>query len=107
MTNAGVDPERRADLVSRAREVDDGPLPSCQLAVARDGCVVVFETIGAATPMCRYVTFSITKALIAAAAWLLTGDGLLDPTAPVAETIPEFAALGNRAGALVETASAT
>jgi hypothetical protein len=38
---------------------------------------------------------------------LLTGDGLLDPTAPVAETIPEFAALGNRAGALVETASAT
>jgi CubicO group peptidase (beta-lactamase class C family) len=77
-----------APTSSRAREVDDGPLPSCQLAVARDGCVVVFETIGAATPMSRYVTFSITKALVAAAAWLLTGDGLLDPTAPIAETIP-------------------
>lgn len=98
MTNAGVDPERCADLVARARrEVDDGPLPSCQLAVARDGRVVVFETIGAAAPMSRYVTFSVTKALVAAAAWLLIGDGLLDPTAPVAEAISEFAALGKGA----------
>jgi CubicO group peptidase (beta-lactamase class C family) len=105
VTNAGIDPERCADLVAGARrEIDDGPLPSCQLAIARHGCLLVFKTIDAGAPMSRYVTFSVTKALVAAAAWLLIGDGLLDPTAPVAGR--RRAALGNGAGGLVETASA-
>jgi hypothetical protein len=95
VTNAGIDPERCADLVALARrEIDDGPLPSCQLPIARRGCLLVFETIDAAAPMSRYVTFSVTKAPVAAAAWLLIDDGLLDPTAPVAGR--RRAALGKR-----------
>jgi len=98
LTDTGVDLERCADLVARARrEVDDGALPSCQLAVAQDGRLVVFETIGTAAPASRYVVFSVTKALVAAAVWLLIGDGLLDPAAPVAAAIPEFGTLGKGA----------
>ena len=84
MTNPGGDPERCADLVAPARrDVEGGPLASCQLAVARDGPVVLFETIGTARAS-RYVTVSVTTALVAAAAWLLIGDGLLDPSSPIA-----------------------
>src|ERR1041385_230090 len=55
-----------ADLRTRAaRDVDDGPLPSCQYAVARDGELVAFETIGdvPAGDHTRYVAFSCTKAI--------------------------------------------
>jgi CubicO group peptidase (beta-lactamase class C family) len=81
-------------LVARSRrDVDDGLLPSCQLAVALDGELVVDETIGA-PPGTRYVTFSVTKAFSAATAWLLIGDGVLADTTRVAEVVPEFAAFG-------------
>ena len=91
----GVDPNRLADLLDRARrDVDSGLLPSCQLAVARHGRVVAFETFGDATNETRYVIFSCTKAVVAAAAWLLMGEGRLDPAAKVADVIPEFATNG-------------
>ena len=41
--------------------------------------------------------FSCTKAIIASAVWLLIGDDRLDPSARVAEIIPEFAANGKDA----------
>src|SRR4029079_4499568 len=63
-------------LITRARrDVDDGLLPSCQLAVARHGELVAVETIGEADDSSRYVIFSCTKALIAGAVWLLLADG--------------------------------
>jgi CubicO group peptidase (beta-lactamase class C family) len=83
-------------LVARARrDVDDGLLPSVQLALAYDGELVVDETFGlpAAT---RYVTFSVTKALSGALAWLLIGDGTLAPDTRVAEVVPEFAGNGKQ-----------
>jgi CubicO group peptidase (beta-lactamase class C family) len=91
----GLDPPRLRALVDRARrEVDDGLLPSCQLAVAREGRLGLFETIGDATPSSRYCMFSATKAVVAAAVWLLIDDGTLDVTRLVADLIPEFGANG-------------
>src|SRR4051812_9676632 len=56
---AGVDDTAVQALVARARrDVDDGVLPSCQLALAKDGELVVDETFGAAPPP-RYVVFSV------------------------------------------------
>jgi CubicO group peptidase (beta-lactamase class C family) len=84
-----------AELVDRARrDVEVGPLPSCQLAVARHGRLLEFHTIGDATDDTRYVIFSCTKALVAAAAWLVIGEGGLDPAMKVADVIPEFATNG-------------
>src|SRR5207248_2114667 len=78
------------DLVKRAqREVDEGLLPSCQLALALDGEVVVFETLGEATDDTRYNVFSATKPFVASVMWQLIAEGF-DVTTRVAELVPEF-----------------
>lgn len=88
----GLDPERLAALTTRAaREVDAGRLPSCQLAVAREGRLAAVVTLGSATDDSRYLVFSVTKALTAAAVWAALGDGLLTTQTRVAELVPEFA----------------
>ncbi len=82
-------------LVDRAaEEVDAGTLPSCQLALALDGEVQLLATLGAATDASRYTVFSVTKALTGAAAWGLISDGLLAPSARVADLVPRFAENG-------------
>jgi CubicO group peptidase (beta-lactamase class C family) len=88
--------ERAIDaLVERAhREIDSGLLPSCQLAVGFGGEIVLDETVGDATPATRYVIFSSTKAIVASAVWLLVGDDRLQPSARVADIVPEFATFG-------------
>ncbi len=94
----GFDPAAIAELRARAaREIDAGLLPSCQFALARDGRVAWFETLGDAVAGSRYVIFSATKTLVAAATWLLMGEGRLDPAERVAGIIPEFAASGKDA----------
>ena len=91
----GLDPAAIETLLVRARrEIDDGTLPSCQVAVARHGRLGVFETLGEATPANRYVIFSCTKALIAGAVWLLLADGSLRLDQRVGDVIPEFATNG-------------
>lgn len=91
----GIDAERLDALRTRARrEIDAGLLPSCQFALARDGRLAAFETVGAASPDTRYLIFSATKAFVASAAWRLVGDGTLDITRRVADFIPEFATNG-------------
>jgi CubicO group peptidase (beta-lactamase class C family) len=91
----GVDPATLDALVERARrEIDSGLLPSCQLALARHGRLVLDVTLGDADPAQRYVIFSCTKALVAGVVWQLIGEGRLDPAARVAELIPEFATNG-------------
>ena len=58
-----LDREAMDALVTRARrEIDSGLLPSCQLAIAQHGEVVLDVTLGDATPDTRYVIFSCTKA---------------------------------------------
>ena len=91
----GLDRAAAGELVERAeREIASGLLPSCQLALARDGEVVLDVTLGDATADTRYVIFSCTKAIIASAIWLLIGDDRLDPTVRVAEIVPEFGTNG-------------
>jgi CubicO group peptidase (beta-lactamase class C family) len=101
-TTKTLDREAMDALVERAhREIDSGLLPSCQLAIAQHGEVVLDVALGDATTDTRYVIFSCTKALIASAIWLLIGDDRLDPSRPVAEIIPEFGANG-KDGVLIE-----
>ncbi len=91
----GIDPQKVGELVERAhREVDAGLLPSCQVALAKDGQLVLFETIGDAAPESRYVMFSCTKGITAGAIWLLMSDGTLDVNAKVADIVPEFGTNG-------------
>src|SRR5712692_9338168 len=79
------------NLLARARrEVDEGLLPSCQLALGLNGEVVVNEVFGDTTRDTRYVIFSATKAVVAGAVWQLIGSGELDVSRPVADYIPEF-----------------
>jgi CubicO group peptidase (beta-lactamase class C family) len=82
-------------LLARARrEVDDGLLPACQLALGLDGEVVVDETFGDATPATRFTIFSATKPFVASVIWQLMADGLLDPSVHIADVIPEFGSNG-------------
>ena len=82
-------------LLTRAqREVNDGLLPSCQVALAIDGTVEVFETFGNETSESRYAIFSSTKAFVAGAVWILIGEGKVDVGKRVADYIPEFATNG-------------
>ncbi|KAA0233273.1 MAG: class A beta-lactamase-related serine hydrolase [Actinobacteria bacterium] len=95
IVEAGLDPQAVTALLTRAhREIDQGLLPSCQLALARDGEVVVEATLGSAEPVDRYVIFSCTKAITGAAVWRLLSDGRLARAQRVAEVIPEFGTNG-------------
>jgi len=91
----GIDAEALAALIARCRrEVDNGLLPSSQMAVAAGDRLVAYETFGDAAPDSRYVIFSCTKAVVVAAFWLLLGDGSIALDQRVAEVIPEFATNG-------------
>jgi len=84
-------------LCARARREVDERLPACQLAVAKDGELIGFETFsrtGAETDEHRFLMWSCTKALVAGVVWQLMGEGLLDVERRVADYIPEFASNG-------------
>ncbi|MHB8466113.1 MAG: serine hydrolase domain-containing protein [Acidimicrobiales bacterium] len=87
--------ERVDELLRRCRQdVDQGVLPSCQVALALEGEVVVEEAFGAATTATRYAVFSSTKPFVASVVWQLIAEGAVDPAKRVAEYLPEFATNG-------------
>lgn len=98
---AGLDPQRVETLFDRAeREIRDGLLPSCQIAIARDGRIGAMRTFGRAvcggteqpaTNETLYCVFSCTKAIISSAIWILIGEGKLDVRERAAAIVPEFA----------------
>ncbi len=91
----GLDPQKLKELTRRVRqEVDEGLLPSAQIAVAREGRVGLFETFGEADNNTMYCVFSSTKAIMSAAAWLLIAEGKLDVKERVAPIVPEFGTNG-------------
>ena len=91
----GIDSGKLEDLLTRVRkDVDEGLLPSAQVAIARNGKLAAFETYGEAPKNALYCVFSATKAITSAAAWLLIQEGKLDIDQKIAELIPEFAANG-------------
>ena len=82
-------------LLARAnRDIESGLLPSCQLAIALDGEVLVHEGFGEAGLDTRYTIFSATKPFIASMVWQLLGEGSVTPDQPVADLIPEFGSNG-------------
>jgi CubicO group peptidase (beta-lactamase class C family) len=94
----GLDPAALDALRDRARrEVDEGLLPSSQIALAKDGELVLFETYGEAEPDSRYTIFSMTKGVVAGAVWLLVGEGALRWDDRVSDLVPEFGANGKEA----------
>lgn len=91
----GVSAENLDALLRRARKgVEDGIVPSCQVAVGLNGDIVAFEAFGEATTDTRYSVFSCTKPIVASAIWVLLGDGRLGLSDRVGDYIPEFSALG-------------
>jgi CubicO group peptidase (beta-lactamase class C family) len=93
--DVGVSAERLEDLLTRARrEIDEGLLPSCQIALAKDGRLVAFETYGEATYDTRYVIFSATKPFVASTVWHLLTEGKVSLDQRIADLIPEFGTNG-------------
>ncbi len=102
--DAGVDGEALEAVFARAkREVDEGLIPSCQVAIARNGKVAGMRTFGSAvqggsektaTEETLYCVFSCTKVVVASAVWTLFEDGLLKLDERVGDIIPEFATNG-------------
>jgi CubicO group peptidase (beta-lactamase class C family) len=91
----GVDPARLELFLARARlEVDTGILPSVQVAAARRGRLVAFETYGSATNDSKYILQSVGRNVVAAVVWKLLGEGLLDVDEPIVDVIPEFGTNG-------------
>ena len=83
--------EKVEQLRARAqRDIDEGILPSCQVALGLNGEIVFEEAFGDASLDTRYVVFSCTKAFVAGAMWVLIGEGAVDVSAKVADVIPEF-----------------
>jgi CubicO group peptidase (beta-lactamase class C family) len=95
VTEAGLVPERVTALEERIRrEIDEGLLPSCQYAIAKDGEVVVQRTFGDATDDTRYCIFSSTKAFAVSAFWILLGEGKVSISDKVADILPGFGERG-------------
>jgi len=100
----GIDSEKLEAVFARAkRDVDEGVLPSAQVAIARMGKLAGVRTFGSAvqggveklaTGETLFSIFSSTKAIVAAAVWLLFEEGLLKLEERVADIIPEFATNG-------------
>src|SRR6516162_2760450 len=103
----GLDPVRVDELFKRARrEVSEGLLPSCQIAIARNGKIGAMKTFGhavqggddkPATDETLYCVFSCTKAIVSSAIWILMGDRKLDLNERAADIVPEFGTNGKDA----------
>jgi CubicO group peptidase (beta-lactamase class C family) len=100
----GIDSEKLERLFARAkRDVDEGVLPGCQVAVARNGRVAGMRNFGVAvqggvekpiSDETLFAIFSCTKATVAVSIWqMLFEDGLLRLDEKVADH-PEFGSNG-------------
>jgi CubicO group peptidase (beta-lactamase class C family) len=103
----GLDPAKVQAVLDRAeRDVKEGLIPACQIAIARHGKIGAMQTLGRAvqggvekpaTNETFFLLFSSTKAIVSAAAWLLIQEGKLRPEDPVVKYIPEFGTNGKEA----------
>ncbi len=97
-----IDDAQVNKLLARARrEVDEGLLPSVQIAVGHGGEIVAEEAFGDATTDTRYCIFSATKPFVASVIWTLMADGAVDIEQKVTDHWPEFGA-GGKADITVE-----
>ena len=93
-----IDDVKVERLLTRVRrEVDEGLSPAVAVAVGFDGEVVVEAAFGDADVDSRFIGFSATKALVAAAMWRLIDAGQVAVDAPVITYLPEFGTNGKDA----------
>ena len=81
----GLNPDKVQALMDRAgRDVKEGVLPACQVAIARNGKIAAMQTFGRAvqggiekpaTDETVFVAMSATKAITSSALWLLIQEG--------------------------------
>lgn len=100
----GLNPDKVQALMDRAeRDVREGVLPACQVAIARKGKIAALKTFGQAvhgevrkpaTDDTFFVAMSATKAITSAALWLLIQEGKLDPADPIVKYVPEYGTNG-------------
>jgi CubicO group peptidase (beta-lactamase class C family) len=103
----GLNPDKVQALFDRAeRDIKEGVLPACQIAIAREGKIGAMGTFGRAvqggaekpaTDETFFDIMSCTKAITSSAAWILIQEGKLHPQDTVAKYIPEFANNGKEA----------
>src|SRR5579863_4528765 len=96
----GLNPDRVQALMDRAeRDVKEGVLPACQLAIASKGKIAAMKTFGRAvqggverpaTDETFFVAMSATKAITSAALWILIQEGKIDPADRIVKYVPEY-----------------
>jgi CubicO group peptidase (beta-lactamase class C family) len=102
--DVGLNPDKVQALFDRAeREIKEGLLPACQIAIARNGKIGAMQTFGhavrggvekPATDATIFVTMSATKAITSAALWILIQEGKLRPEDKVVKYVPEYGTNG-------------
>lgn len=106
MTRSAEPGQIEALLARVERSTAAHPLCASQVALARDGELLAFATFGRAgfageeRPAANetlFATYSVTKAVVAAASWLLLQEGKLALRDPVTKHVPEFARHGKEA----------
>ncbi len=100
----GLNPDKVQALMDRAeRDIREGILPACQLAIARNGKIAAMKTFGRAvqggvdkpaTDETLFVSMSATKALTSSALWLLIEEGRVSPDDLIVRYVPEYGTNG-------------
>jgi len=103
-SEVGLNPDKVQALMDRAeRDVKEGILPACQLAIARGGKIAAMKTFGRAvqggvekpaTDETLFVAMSATKAITSAALWLLIQEGKISPADLIVKYVPEYGTNG-------------
>jgi CubicO group peptidase (beta-lactamase class C family) len=85
------------------RDVKEGVLPACQVAIARKGKIAAMGTFGRAvqggvekpaTDETVFVAMSATKAITSSALWLLIQEGKISPADKIVKYVPEYGTNG-------------
>jgi CubicO group peptidase (beta-lactamase class C family) len=100
----GLNPDKVQALMDRAaRDVKEGVLPACQVAIARKGKIAAMQTFGRAvqggvdkpaTDETFFVAMSATKAVTASALWIMIQEGKMAPADPIVKYVPEYGTNG-------------
>jgi CubicO group peptidase (beta-lactamase class C family) len=100
----GLNPDKVQALMDRAeRDIKEGVLPACQVAIARNGKIAAMKTFGRATQggmekqatdETVFVAMSATKAITSSALWLLIQEGKISPADKIVKYVPEYGTNG-------------
>jgi CubicO group peptidase (beta-lactamase class C family) len=100
----GLNPDKVQALFDRAeRDVKEGVLPACQVAIARKGKIAAMKTFGRAVQdgsekpagdETVFVAMSATKAITSSALWLLIQEGKVAISDRIVKYVPEYGTNG-------------